>query len=42
MVSWLFAGAGFIWVIFDPDKYSFHDRYSGTMLYMTENNNVNG
>ncbi|MGK0297226.1 MAG: putative RDD family membrane protein YckC [Gammaproteobacteria bacterium] len=40
IVSWLFAGAGFIWVIFDPEKCSFHDRYSGSRLYMTENNPV--
>ena len=40
IVSWLFAGAGFIWVIFDHDKFSFHDRYSGSRLYMTESNYV--
>jgi uncharacterized RDD family membrane protein YckC len=41
IVSWLFVGAGFIWVIFDPDKFSFHDRYSGSRLSMKENNQVN-
>ena len=32
MLSWLFAGMGYIWVLFDPDKLTFHDRYSGTRL----------
>ena len=36
LVSWLFAGAGFFWAIFDHDKISFHDRYSGSILYKTE------
>ena len=33
MLSWAFLGLGFIWAIFDPDKLTFHDRYSGTRLY---------
>jgi len=33
MISWGFVGLGYIWVIFDPDKLAFHDRYSGTRLY---------
>lgn len=31
-LSWIFLGAGFLWVIFDPDKLTFHDRYSKTRL----------
>ncbi|NNE39189.1 MAG: RDD family protein [Gammaproteobacteria bacterium] len=33
MMSWAFMGLGFIWAIVDPDKLTFHDRYSGTRLY---------
>ncbi len=32
LISWLTAGAGFIWGIFDPEKLAFHDRYSHTKL----------
>lgn len=32
ILSWLFAGAGYVWVLFDPEKLTFHDRYSGTRL----------
>jgi uncharacterized RDD family membrane protein YckC len=37
-MSWLFAGAGFLWCIFDADKLCFHDRYSGTKLCKVNNN----
>ncbi len=33
MLSWAFMGLGFAWAIFDTDKRTFHDRYSGTRLY---------
>lgn len=35
MVSWLFAGAGFLWALLDPEALTFHDRYSGSRLYRT-------
>jgi uncharacterized RDD family membrane protein YckC len=33
MLSWLFAGAGFLWALFDTDRLAFHDRYSGSGLF---------
>jgi uncharacterized RDD family membrane protein YckC len=33
MLSWLFGGLGYLWVLFDLEKRTFHDRYSGTRLY---------
>ena len=32
LISWLTAGAGFIWELFDPEKITFHDRYSHSRL----------
>lgn len=32
MMSWAIFGLGFIWGLFDPEKLTFHDRYSGTRL----------
>jgi len=32
LVSWLAAGVGFIWALFDPEKLTFHDRYSKSRL----------
>ncbi len=33
MVSWLLAGGGFLWALFDREGQTLHDRYSGTGLY---------
>lgn len=32
LLSWLFAGMGFLWSLLDPEKLAFHDRYSGSRL----------
>jgi len=32
MLSWLLAGAGFLWIIVSGDRRSLHDRLSGTCL----------
>ncbi|NWA05079.1 RDD family protein [Pseudomonas gingeri] len=32
IASWLFAGLGFIWVLFDKRKRSWHDIYSNSQL----------
>jgi uncharacterized RDD family membrane protein YckC len=34
LLSWLFLGAGFLWVLVDRDKAAWHDRLSGTRLVM--------
>lgn len=34
MLSWLFAGAGFLWAVIDKDGLTFHDRYSRSGLFM--------
>lgn len=31
-VSWAFAGAGFLWSLFDSQRRTWHDRLSGTRL----------
>lgn len=31
-VSWLFLGAGWIWLLFDRDALTFHDRFSNTRI----------
>jgi uncharacterized RDD family membrane protein YckC len=36
LLSWLPAGLGFIWILFDRDNCSWHDRLSGSYLVMTE------
>ena len=36
LVSWGAAGLGFVWILFDRDGCSWHDRLSGTYLVMTE------
>lgn len=33
-ISLVFIGAGFFWSVFDTDKLAFHDRYSGTLLFI--------
>jgi len=33
-LSWLPAGAGFLWIAFDRDRLSLHDRLSGTRLVL--------
>jgi uncharacterized RDD family membrane protein YckC len=33
ILSWTFLGLGFIWALFNPDKITFHDRYSNTRLF---------
>lgn len=35
MVSWLTAGAGFLWSLFDPQRRAWHDRLSATRLEIT-------
>ena len=42
LVSWGAAGLGFIWILFDRDGCSWHDRLSGTYLVMTEKGNQTG
>lgn len=37
LLSWVFAGMGYIWALFDPDNLTFHDRYSGTRLAKIDN-----
>ena len=32
ILSWTLAGAGFLWVLVDPDRRAWHDRLSGTVL----------
>ena len=32
LLSWALLGAGFLWVAFDRDRLSLHDRLSGTSL----------
>lgn len=34
IVSWLPAGAGFLWALFDRDGLTWHDRISKTYLYL--------
>lgn len=36
LLSILALGLGYLWVLFDQDKLSWHDRLSGTRLVMTE------
>ena len=36
LLSWAMAGAGFLWMLFDTDGCSLHDRLSGTRLVMVE------
>lgn len=31
-VSWLFLGAGWLWLLFDRDSLTFHDRFSNTRI----------
>lgn len=31
IISWLFLGAGFLWILFDKNKLAWHDYLSGTM-----------
>ena len=32
LLSWLLAGSGYVWMVFDRDRRSLHDRLSGTCL----------
>ena len=32
LLSLLFLGLGFLWILHDPDKLAWHDRWSGTRL----------
>lgn len=32
IISWLALGLGFLWVLIDPEKLTWHDRFSGTEL----------
>ena len=36
LLSWVMAGAGFLWALFDQERLAFHDRYSGTRLYRVQ------
>ncbi len=36
ILSWLFAGLGFLWVLIDPEKLAWHDRLSDTRLVLNE------
>jgi uncharacterized RDD family membrane protein YckC len=36
LLSWLPAGAGFLWALLDPKRLALHDRLSGTVLEVTE------
>lgn len=36
IVSWLLAGSGFIWSLFDPEKRTLHDRWSKTRLLVVQ------
>ena len=36
VVSWIPLGAGFLWVLFDREGLTWHDRLSGTRLILTE------
>lgn len=35
-VSWVILGLGFVWIVFDRDGHSWHDRLSGSYLVLTE------
>ncbi len=37
LLSWLVCGLGFIWIIFDKKKYSWHDRLSKTAIFPQSN-----
>lgn len=41
LVSWLIAGLGFVWAIFDKEKLALHDRFSGTRLFVEEEKKLN-
>jgi len=35
ILSWLFFGFGFLWIFFDKNQRSWHDRLSKTALFLT-------
>jgi uncharacterized RDD family membrane protein YckC len=35
LLSWAPLGAGFLWVLVDPERLAWHDRLSGTRLELT-------
>lgn len=39
LISWLMAGAGFLWALFDREALTFHDRYSGSGLFRVRTGN---
>lgn len=39
LLSWFSLGLGFLWVLFDRDNSSWHDKLSGTRLIMLEKKN---
>ena len=41
-LSWVVLGLGFVWILFDRDGHSWHDRLSGTYLVLTEKRNKAG
>lgn len=40
LLSWAFAGTGYLWALFDPEKYTFHDRFSKTRLIRVDGQNT--
>ncbi len=36
LLSMLALGLGYLWILFDPDRLSWHDRLSGTRLVLIE------
>lgn len=38
IVSWLALGLGFLWVLIDPEKLTWHDRLSGSELVVVKRN----
>lgn len=36
IVSWLFCGLGFLWQCIDKNRYTWHDHFSKTALFLTK------
>nr|WP_087148479.1 RDD family protein [Crenothrix polyspora] len=37
LLSWLMFGLGFVWIVIDKNKYSWHDHLSKTALFLQSN-----
>ncbi len=37
LLSWLAAGMGYVWLLFDPERLTWHDRLSGTRVVRVRN-----